>query len=127
MILSAKDCEVHVQNNIPYTVEKPFPTGIAMLDEGYAWDCRSGQYYIKRADLLGDTLEELGLVTIYYDNMAGWSLDGSTGMMTVQVPNDVTDCYVAGLLCILTGKTQYAKYCENNPDDIGPVVPEWAR
>jgi len=120
MILSPKDCEIHVQHNIPYTIEKPFPEGITRLSEGYAWDYRSGQYYIRR-----ETLEDVDkYVTIYYDMTAGWSLDGSTGSLTVKVPRDTTDCYVAGLLCILTGKVKYAKYCENNPDDVSPVIPE---
>ena len=123
MILSPKDCDAHVRLNIPYVIEKPFPKGIAHLSPGYSWDYRSGQYYIKRDEPV-EPEEDMKLITIYYDEMAGWGTDGSTGMMTVQVPNDVTDCYVAGLLCILTGKTQYAQYCENNPDDISPVIPE---
>ena len=121
MILSAKDGEVHVQHNIPYTIGKPHPEGITLLAKGYKWDYRSGQYYIARVDPSPD------LVTIYYSDDAGWGLNMYAGCHTVEVPVDVTDCYVAGLLCILTGKTQYAKYCENNPDDVDLVIPEWAR
>jgi len=50
MILDNKACEIHVKHNIPYTIEKPFPEGIAQLSPGYEWDYRSGQYYIKRSD-----------------------------------------------------------------------------
>jgi len=119
MILSAKDCEIHIKHCIPYTIEKPFPEGIAHLADGYAWDYRSGQYYIKSEEPVSEEF-----ITIYYDMTAGWSLDGSTGSLTVQVPMDATDCYVAGLLCILTGRIKYATYCENNPDDMSPVIPE---
>lgn len=69
-------------------------------------------------------------VKIYYSHDAGWGFHPSAGVYTVEVPADVTECYVVGLLCILTGKLKWAKYCENHPEDDKPIVPEivtWCR
>lgn len=62
-------------------------------------------------------------VTVYYDHTGGWCPDGDPDRWpySIEVPADATDCYVAGLLCILTGATQYAEYCEEHPDDDNPV------
>jgi len=64
-------------------------------------------------------------ITIYYDNDAGWGVNGSCGNNTFEVPYDADEDMVVGILCVLTGKVKYAQYMINNPEDNKKVDTYW--
>jgi len=64
-------------------------------------------------------------ITIYYDDTAGWGVDDCCGTKSFEVPYDADEDMVCGILCVLTGKTQYAKYCINHPEENKKIDTYW--